>query len=92
MELIAALLLAGPLGYFARSVSQGRKRYLIVWLLVFPIQTAAVYFDTDPSGNDWQYWVINAVILAGGLGLNRLGYGLGHRRRTRRLAASPSGA
>ena len=79
MELIAAVLLAGPLGYFARTRKQGLVLYLIVWAVIFPVQTVVVYSDTDPSGNDWLYWVFNALILAFGLGLNRLGHALRQR-------------
>jgi hypothetical protein len=78
MELIAAILLAGPLGYFAR---RGLTLYLIAWAIIFPVQTVVVYADTDPSGNDWLYWLFNALILALGIGLNRLGRHLRVRRR-----------
>jgi hypothetical protein len=81
LELILALLLAAPLGYLARSSRQGLLLYLGAWALVFPVQTAAVYLDSDPHGNDWLYWVFNALILAGGIGLNRLGRRLSVRRR-----------
>jgi hypothetical protein len=81
MELIAAILLAGPLGYFARSRRQGLMLYLIAWAIVFPIQTVVVYTDTDPAGNDWQYWAVNAAILAFGIGLNHLGARFAARRR-----------
>jgi hypothetical protein len=87
MELIAAILLAGPLGYFARSSRQGLVLYLIAWAVIFPVQTVVVYTDTDPSGNDWQYWVFNVVILAFGIALNRFGARLAGRRR--RLAYRP---
>jgi hypothetical protein len=85
MELIAAVLIAGPAGYFARTARQGLVLYLAVWAVIFPVQTVVVYLDTDPHGNDWMYWVVNAVILAGGIGLNRLG----HRLR-RRGAVAPA--
>jgi hypothetical protein len=81
MELIAAILLAGPLGYLSRSARRGLVLYLIAWAVIFPVQTVVVYADTDPSGNDWLYWLFNAFILAGGIGLNRLGHHLGRRRR-----------
>ena len=74
MELIAAVLLAGPLGYFAR---RGLLVYLAVWAVILPVQTVVV-FDAGDGG--FSYWVINAVILAFGLGLNRAG----HRLRVRR--------
>jgi hypothetical protein len=74
MELIAAVLLAGPVGYFAR---RGLLIYLAVWAVIFPVQTAVVFAD----GNDAiSYWVVNAAILAFGVGLNRAG----HRLRVRR--------
>jgi hypothetical protein len=82
MELIAAILLAGPLGYFAPTRRQALVRYLVAWAVIFPIQTVVVWTDTDPSGNDWLYFVFNAVILALGIGLNRLGHGLRRRRAT----------
>jgi hypothetical protein len=81
MELIAAILLAGPIGYFARTRKQGLALYLLAWAVIFPLQTVIVLSDADPSGNDWLYWPVNAVILAGGIGLNRLGYMLGRRRQ-----------
>jgi hypothetical protein len=55
--------------------------YLLAWAIIFPVQTVAVYADTEPAGNDWQYFVVNAFILAFGLGLNRLGARLAARRR-----------
>lgn len=78
MELIAAILLAGPLGYF---VKRGLLAYLVIWAVIFPIQTVVVFADTDPAGNDALYWVFNAVILAFGVGLNRLGHRLRVARR-----------
>jgi hypothetical protein len=81
MELIAAIVLAGPLGYLARTPRQGLVLYLLAWAIIFPVQTVAVYADTEPAGNDWQYFVVNAFILAFGLGLNRLGARLAARRR-----------
>ena len=74
MELIAAVLLAGPLGYFAR---RGLLLYLLVWAVILPVQTVVVFADGNGA---FSYWVVNAVILAFGVGLNRLG----HRLRVRR--------
>ena len=74
MELIAAVLLAGPLGYFAR---RGLLIYLAVWAVILPVQTVVVFAAGDGG---FSYWVVNAVILAFGIGLNRLG----HRLRVRR--------
>jgi hypothetical protein len=73
MELLAAILLAGPLGFF---VKRGLLAYLIVWALIFPVQSAVVLAD----GNDPAYWVVNAVILALGIALNRLGLRVRRRK------------
>ena len=69
------------LGYFAKTPKQGLILYLLLWAVIFPIQTIAVFNDTAPGGNDWLYCIFNAVILAGGIGLNRLGAKLKERRR-----------
>jgi len=70
MELIAAIVLAGPLGYFARSSRSGLVLYLIAWAVIFPVQTVVVAGD----GNlEFSYWVFNALILGLGVGLNRYG-------------------
>ena len=79
MELIAAILLAGPLGYFTHH---GLRYYLIAWAVIFPFQTVVVFGEGDGA---WSYWVINAVILALGIGLNRLG----HRLHVKRSGAGP---
>ena len=82
MELIAAILIAGPLGYFVqtRTRVRGIAIYLVLWAVIFPIQTAVVHAenadDIVPS-----YFVVNALILAGGIGINTLGARLGQRRR-----------
>jgi hypothetical protein len=78
MELIAAILLAGPLGYVAR---RGLLYYLIAWALVFPIQTAVVWSDATGNEGPWAYFAVNAVILALGIGLNRAGHRIKVRRR-----------
>jgi hypothetical protein len=79
--IVALLARAGPIGYLARTRKQGLALYLLAWAVIFPLQTVIVLSDADPSGNDWQYWPVNAVILAGAIGLNRLGYMLGRRRQ-----------
>jgi hypothetical protein len=79
MELIAAVLIAGPIGYFARTRKLGLRVYLAVWAVVFPVQTVVVY-SMDDQGSI-LYWVFNAVILCVGIGLNRLGSVLRDRRR-----------
>lgn len=87
MELIAAVLLAGPLGYFCRTRRQGLGLYLLAWAVIFPIQTIVVLGD-DP-GAPISYFVVNAVILAAGVGLNALGARLRERRAGRvNVAAS----
>jgi hypothetical protein len=52
--------------------------YLALWAVVFPIQSAIVglFDDFDPL-----YFVVNAVILSVGIGLNRGGAALRERRR-----------
>ena len=70
MELIAAIVLAGPLGYFVRS--RPLLAYLVVWAVIFPVQTVVVHSENADDINA-SYFVVNAVILAGGIGLNTLG-------------------
>jgi hypothetical protein len=82
MELIIAIALAGPLGYFAPNRRIGLIAYLCVWAVVLPIQTIVVH-NENPDDFNWQYALVNAVILAGGLTLNRLGAGARARRRSR---------
>ena len=82
MELILAILGAGPAGYLTATRRRGVVLYLVAWAVVFPIQTYVV-FSLDNSGNDALYWVFNALILAGGLTLNHLGAKLRKRRRDR---------
>ena len=81
MELITAVLLAGPLGYFTR---RGLLYYLIAWAIVFPFQTVVVWSDAT-DGSAWPYFAVNAGILAFGVGLNRLG----HVLRGKRSGAGP---
>jgi hypothetical protein len=82
VELILAILVAGPAGYLTATRRRGVGIYLVAWAVVFPIQTYVV-FSSDDSGNDALYWVFNALILAGGLALNQLGSMLRRRRRER---------
>jgi hypothetical protein len=79
MELITAILLAGPLGYLGRTRRQGLCLYLALWAIVFPIQTIVVHSE---NADDIQpmYFVVNALIITGGLGLNALGARLRARR------------
>jgi peptidoglycan/LPS O-acetylase OafA/YrhL len=80
MELIAAVLLAGPLGYFARTRAQGLTFYLAAWAVIFPIQTVVVFSEGNGDNDDPLYWVFNALILCLGIGLNTLGARLRQRR------------
>jgi hypothetical protein len=79
MELIAAVLIAGPLGYFVAR--RALAIYLVIWAVILPIQTAVVYSE-NPGDIEASYFVINAVILAVGIALNRLGARLRERRTT----------
>jgi hypothetical protein len=79
MELILAVLIAGPVGYFTTTRKRGLVTYLVLWAVIFPIQTVVVY-SMDGSGSI-LYWVFNALILCVGIGLNRLGSVLRERRR-----------
>jgi hypothetical protein len=85
MELIAAVLIAGPLGYFVRPSKRALVAYLIGWAVIFPIQSIVV---VPEEASDPTYWILNAVILAGGIGLNRLGVKFGDRRREGAALAS----
>jgi hypothetical protein len=85
MELITAILLAGPLGYLAPNRRLGLIFYLLVWAAVLPVQTLVVAHENRDDMN-WAYPLVNAVVLAGGLGLNRLGAVVRERRRSRRRA------
>jgi hypothetical protein len=89
MELILAVLGAGPIGYFTKTRKAGRIIYLIAWAVVFPIQTVVV-FNASSDGNDVLYWVFNAIILCAGLGLNHLGSVLRERRRGGAQAEVPA--
>jgi hypothetical protein len=57
MELIAAILIAGPLGYFCRTRKRGLGLYLVVWAAIFPIQTVVVHADT-PADIGVSYFVV----------------------------------
>jgi hypothetical protein len=85
MELLAAILLAGPLGYLTPDRRRGLVLYLLVWAIILPIQTVAVH-NTDPDDINWQYPVVNAVIVAAGVALNQLGAAVRVRRRSQRPA------
>jgi hypothetical protein len=81
MELITAILIAGPLGYLVQLRTRLRSLcvYLALWAVIFPIQTAVVHAE---NADDIQpmYFVVNALILVAGIGLNTLGARLRRRR------------
>ena len=87
MELAVAVAIAGPLGYFAGK--RALAIYLVLWAVIFPIQTIVVHSE---NANDINvlYLVFNAVILAFGIGTNRLGARL--RPRRERGAGEEAGA
>jgi hypothetical protein len=92
MELILAIVGAGTIGFFTRTRRQGLVTYLALWAIVFPIQTTVVFSENGDDNNVF-YWVVNALILSAGIGLNLLGSRLGERRRAaqgdRRLQSAP---
>jgi hypothetical protein len=77
MELIVAVLVAGPLGWFLRGRRHALVTYLSLWAVVFPIQCVVVHSEGDL---DPLYWPLNAVILAGGITLNQFAARLRARR------------
>jgi len=79
MELIAAVLIAGPLGYLIRTRARSLVAYLVLWAVIFPIQTLVVHAE-NPDDIVPSYFVINALILCVGIGLNTLGAHLRQRR------------
>lgn len=82
MELILAIVGAGPIGFFTHTRRRGLAVYLVLWAAVFPIQTVVVFSLSD-DGSDVLYWIFNALILCLGIGLNRYGSMLGERRRAK---------
>lgn len=86
MELILAVLGAGPIGYFTKTRRTGLIAYLVAWAVVFPIQTVVVFNSGD--GNDTLYWVFNALILCLGIGLNEAGRRLRARRQGAEIASA----
>jgi hypothetical protein len=82
MELIAAVLVAGPLGYFVQTGTRirGIVIYLVLWAVIFPIQTFVVHAE-NADDIETMYFIINMLILSGGIGLNTLGARLREWRR-----------
>jgi hypothetical protein len=58
--------------------------------VIFPIQTIVVHSE-NPDDTEPMYFVVNALILAGGITLNTLGGWL-RRRRAARVSPSPPAA
>jgi hypothetical protein len=73
MELIAAVLLAGPLGYLGPTRRQGLGLYLLAWAVIFPMQTIVVPQTEDSDDPVVLYYLVNAAVLALGVALNSLG-------------------
>jgi hypothetical protein len=86
MELINAILLAGPIGYLVRDRRRSIVTYLALWAAVFPIQTISVSHEGHLHP---LYWVVNALILCLGLAANHQGARL-RRARHQRVAAQRS--
>ena len=61
--------------------------YLLVWAVVLPVQTIVVHSE-NPDDINAAYPLVNALILAGGVALNRLGAAMGERRRRRTSTAA----
>jgi uncharacterized protein YqgC (DUF456 family) len=80
MDLILAVIGAGPIGFYTSTRRKGFLVYLAAWTVVFQVQTI-VLFIIDDGANNAVYWVVSAVILCLGIGLNRLGSVLRERRR-----------
>jgi len=84
VELILAILGAGPIGFCIPGRRRGLGLYLCLWAVVFPIQTVVV-FSSSGDDNNALYWIFNALILGLGVGLNECGRELAARRRAARL-------
>jgi hypothetical protein len=88
MEIALAILGAGPIGFFTDTRKRGLRLYLLLWAIVFPVQTLVVYLMGDLEAA--LYFVTNVAILAIGIGLNLVGSMLGERRRGRTVAPGPT--
>lgn len=89
MELVLAVLVAGPIGYLTRNRRLALVRYLIAWAVVFPVQTIVVHQSGDLEP---LYFAFNVPILAAGIALNRLGGKLAANRSARRLEVGVNGS
>jgi hypothetical protein len=80
MELILAILGAGPIGFFSPTHRRPLTIYLCLWAVVFPVQTIVV-FSENGSDDNAMYWVFNTLILGLGIALDRCGALLAERRQ-----------
>jgi hypothetical protein len=58
--------------YGPRVTSPDSYASIVLWAVIFPIQTAVVHAE-NADVIEPMYFIVNAVILAGGIGLNTLG-------------------
>jgi hypothetical protein len=80
MELILAVLGAGPIGYLSGSSKRALRIYLAAWAVVFPIQSYVVLVAENGADDWWQYLPMSAAILVLGLFLAHCGALLRRRR------------
>jgi len=93
MELIVALLVAFPLGYFIRQRVPAYLAFVAVHSYVFTFQSTELTrewvggstdaFPKDPHAAPWAYGLVNLGIYGLGLGLVTLGGAVAARRRKR---------
>lgn len=100
MELILAVLLPFPLGWFVRNQLVAYVAYIAAHAFVFTFQTLTLVlewaggdeaafgpFPDASMGSVTGYAVVNLVIYAAGLGLVHLGHRLSARRRAKATGA-----
>ncbi len=76
MELILAILVAGPVGYLTSTRKRGLLTYLARWAIVFPVQTVVVVLDLGRRERPLLLGPQRSLLCLG-VGLNRLGSVLG---------------
>lgn len=91
MELIVAVLVPFPLGFFVRNRMAAYLAYVAVYSFTFTYQTMELLrewvrgddaaFPRDAASPAWQYALVNLVIYAAGIGLVTLGHTVRNRRR-----------
>jgi cytochrome c biogenesis factor len=97
MELLVALLVPFPLGYFIRNRMAAYLAYVAVHSFVFTFQSTSLVrewvggdysaFAKDPATAPWPYGLVNLAIYAAGLGLVALGSKVGATRRRKTVQA-----